>query len=778
MNLFIICSLVLIDLILIFAFCYTAIKRGKFHLQLLAFLFQDVVIQTAYTFTFLFQDERIVRLLFDLIFIAVIFFLFFFMYYLSEITKYILVTSANHSKLPSTLLKLQNKVPIALAIIDLVFISLDVQFQFLYELVNIAPAGSSLAFWNLNYSNYFTVHICIYSAFLSTMAFISARKIFRTNYLFRKSYINLLLTLGIIVLLNFLFLYEELVVDFSFVCYAYIGVIFWHYNNFELKREQKEYFISLVADDVSNAIACFDYEGNCIYRNEVANQFFGADKKTPKRLEEYIHSSWFSDYIEEKSNIIYGDDSFEINGQLHYFHVEYRKILDSNGTAFGSFLKLEDTTEEYTKFKTAKYRAKYDELTGLYNRRTFFEKVEELLHAEPDVPRYMVATNILNFRLLNDLFGTRLGDTVLKKQAEQLSIAKYSDVILGRISSDKYGMFIRVSDFKPNLAAQNTKKIQAITNSLNYRIKVYIGVYEVLNANESAASMCDKALLAINKIHGDYEQTISFYDSTMMEGILKDKNILSEFPKALRNGEFELYLQPIVNKYGECKTAEALVRWQHPLIGNLSPNYFLSTLENTSYIYTLDSYIWEKAIQRLKEWHTAGHNDFSISLIISSLDFNYSDLYIALTDLVERYEIPPQKIKLQIQEDVLFNNADSNSEVIASLRNYGFICEIDNYGNGSSTLNLHKEVDFNGIRIDMEFMNTMRNFDRAKIIASQVVKIAKSLNMTVTVLGVNTQEDFALVKKAGCDLFQGYYFDRPLSIEAFEEKYMGGKADE
>lgn len=778
MSVFFISLLVLIDLSLIFAFCFSLIKQDNLRTQVLAFLFQNIIIQTAYIFTFLAKDPFINRIIHDFLLISVVFFLLFFMLYISDVTQYIFDINENRRKLNSTLLNIQNKFPLLLAFIDLVFVAADIHFQYLYELKCITPVNHWFTVWRLEYGSAFAVHISIYSVYLTTLSVMTARKIFRTNYLFRKAFINLSLVFAVMVFLNFMFLYDQLRIDVSFLCYAYMGICFWYYNYFELKREQKEYIVSLVSNDITNAVACFDYQGLCIYSNETATKLFGSGVKAAKNLEEYVSSSWFSEYIDDSSNSIYGDDSFEINGEEHYFHIEYRKFIDSKGKIFGSFLKLEDTTEEYQKYKIAKYRAVYDELTGVYNRRTFFEKVEELLREEPDVPRYMVTTNILNFKLLNDLFGSRLGDTVLKKQAEQLSKAKYNTVILGRISSDKFGMFIRVSDFKADLAVQNTKNIENITKSLNYRIKVYIGVYEVLNPTESAASMCDKALLAIKQIHGDYEQTLSFYNSTMMEGILKDKNILSDFPQALRNGEFKMYLQPITDANGNCNTAEALVRWQHPLIGTLAPNYFLESLEKTSYIFTLDSFIWERAVQKIKEWQDAGHTEWSISINISTLSFLYSDLYIVLTDLVEMYQIPPSKLILQIQEDVLSTDKESRIEIITSLKQFGFTCEIDNYGDGSSSLNLHREIDFDGIRLDMNFMNSSRDFNRAKVIAKQVFNIAKSLNMNVTVVDINTKEELDMLKKVGCNYYQGFYFGKALTVEEFEEKYIGGRVDD
>lgn len=762
---------------LVFAIIYSICHKSKLSSPIIAFLFQNILIISSYLSTFFTRNQTIARILFDFTSCSSLWYLFFFSYFLGIVSRTQFSERLIYKKKWfQKFIKIQERIPAALSIADTILILFDLKYHFLFD-ISMKPIDfSTLTFWNLKFSYYYVIHISLYSIFITVILSLAVRKIFQINFLFRQTYLSLGFAFIVLIFLNFFNLFMSPIIDISFLCYVFVSILFWHYAYYKLPNDQNHYLLSLFSDSIQSALACFDKDENCIYSNKKCQDFFkgASTAQTTENIESYLKNSWFYKF---NSNAVSGEETIVIEGQERFFRVEHQKLFDSENRFTGSFFKLYETTDEILRIKNAKYRATYDELTGLYNRRVFYEKAEALIRSQPDVQRYMVVTNIFNFSLLNDLFGSRLGDTVIKEQARMLSYARYDDVIFGRISSDKCAMLIKKSDFKQDLAEKNTQVIQNITTSLNYKLKIYIGVYEVMSSEESAVSMCDKAVLAINSIRGDYEQTIAFYNSTMIDGIIKQRDILSEFQRALRSNEFQIYLQPVVDKKGKCNRAEALVRWQHPLIGVLNPDYFLESLESAGYIYALDSLVWTTAVKILKEWENNGIDDMAISVNISAKDFLYADLFVALTDLVENYNISPDKLILELQEDIFNTDSESVIEMINSLHQYGFTIELDSFGNDKRTLQLLKQLDISGIKFNLSSFTNLRNNSRFEKYIHCIFKIAKDLNLCVTTVCIEKDEQINMLSKIGSKYFQGFVIDKPMPLSNFEKKYMGGNTN-
>lgn len=426
---------------------------------------------------------------------------------------------------------------------------------------------------------------------------------------------------------------------------------------------------------------------------------------------------------------------------------------------------------EIKRIKKEQYIASHDSLTGLYNRESFFKKVEETIRKNPQKKRYMVCTNIKNFKLTNDLFGEEMGDKVLADQARLLMLAKHDECVFGRIGGDKFAMLIPKENFNPQLAVQNTAKLQYLINDTNYKLHLAVGAYEIVDAQESAQVMCDKANMAIDSMQGDYSQVVAYYDERMLGRLVQEKNVLSEFDHALETGQFRMYLQPQVKNTGELSGAEAIVRWHHPSKGILMPADFIEIIEKRGYIYKLDRCMWEQAAAKLGDWKRRGIDDLCISVNVSTKDFFYIDLYKAFTGLVEKYDIDPGKFNIEITETVFIGDIKMHLAVIKKLREYGFHIEIDDFGSGYSSLNMLKNIEVDILKIDMAFLEETITTERTRIIIKAMIAMAKELGMEVITEGVRNEEHVAFLTEAGGDIFQGFYFNKPISVEEFETQY-------
>ena len=288
---------------------------------------------------------------------------------------------------------------------------------------------------------------------------------------------------------------------------------------------------------------------------------------------------------------------------------------------------------------------------------------------------------------------------------------------------------------------------------------------------DSVSIMCDKANLASETIKNEYKSNIAYYTERLFESSIEERRIIGEFERAISNNEFEMYLQPQVDSSGNLYGAEALVRWQHPERGLLSPAIFIDVLEKTGFIYKLDRYMWDKAAKKLGEWKKEGKDQYHISVNISTKDFYLVDVYETFVGLVDKYDIDPVNLNIEITETTLMSDFDKNMGIIRLLQNYGFNIEIDDFGSGYSSLNMLKDISADVLKIDMGFLRASENEAKGLDILESIITLAGKLGMKVITEGVETKKQLYMLVEMGCDMYQGYYFSKPIPVDEFEKKY-------
>ena len=327
---------------------------------------------------------------------------------------------------------------------------------------------------------------------------------------------------------------------------------------------------------------------------------------------------------------------------------------------------------------------RYDRLTSLYSKEFFYRRVREELQAHPDREYDMLCSNIENFKLINDILGVPAGDQLLISVAEMIQEKIGERGICGRLSADQFACLIRRPQAYPQeYFIHANSEINTLANMQNVVVKW--GVYVIRDKQVSVEQMCDRALLAVRRIKGQYNNYVAAYDDTLRNKLLREQAITDSMEAALKERQFVIYLQPKFQiKDDQLAGAEALVRWNHPQWGCQSPAEFIPLFERNGFITKLDQYVWEQSCAELHRWDQAGYPQISVSVNVSRADIYNSDLIDFLTRILKKYELQPSRLHLEITESAYTENPGQIIATVEQLRTLGFVIEMDDFGSGYS----------------------------------------------------------------------------------------------
>ena len=616
----------------------------------------------------------------------------------------------------------------------------------------------------------FFIHLSVfyvYMILLLSALIIKARK---TIKLYRSKYTILTISVLITLVVNVIVSNISLPVDFSGVLYAGLSMFIVYLILSVIPRDEAETIVKYSLDGISNGIICFNKDNICVYVNKVARELFHLMGN------EIAIETTFGAWLETRNPQDIPCQTFQeeknIGGVKIYYDTTYNPLVDETNNYFGCVFSMRNKTEDVQALAAERERAELDSLTGVYNRESFFSKVKEKLNEDTNKKWILVCTDIKDFKTYNALFGEKQGDEILVNAARILNEDNREDIFVGRLVSDRFVVCVPEEYFDESMLLERLKKICSCVKSDMFKLHIHAGIYPIHDYSMEVSVMCDHAYLAVRKIKDDYGVMTTWYDANVGADHRNTKLMIGEFEKALEEGQFQMFLQPQLSGSGEILGAEALVRWIHPSKGLIPPIEFIPVFERAGLIHKLDQYVWRMACSKLSAWQSEGKGHLYISVNISPLDFYYVDIHEYITNLVKEYKIDPKSLKLEITETAIVNEAADNLLVIDKLRQSGFEVEIDDFGSGYSSLNTLKDIEVDAIKLDRIFLKETSHKEKSKVIMDNTIIMSKQLGIKVVSEGVETKEQVDYLVDAGCDVFQGYYFDRPISVPAFEEKYL------
>jgi len=415
-----------------------------------------------------------------------------------------------------------------------------------------------------------------------------------------------------------------------------------------------------------------------------------------------------------------------------------------------------------------------DGLTGAFNRSAFVSRVEDVLKANKNFPYYMICFDVVNFRIINETYGHERSDVIIKATADACKEAFGHNEVYGRLTADVFTAVI-IDDgeederikFIENKVAEEARKVY-----INHPIKIKRGRYEIIDPAESVNRMIDKANIARKYIDNSSNVLICQYSEDLLTEARKNDEIESKMESALHNGEFKPYLQV---KYDMLKNrvcgAEALVRWIKEDGTVVPPGDFIPLFEKNGFVEKVDFFMLESICQYLRRMIDEGREVYTVSVNQSRYLMNDPEYVNKVKSILLRYRIPVGLIELELTETVFFHEKERMVKMMNDLKAMNVNLSIDDFGSGYSSFNILKDVPFDVLKIDREFLTDSVHTEKGKWILKEIVEMAHGLGMSVICEGVETKEQAELLLSLHCHRAQGFYYSRPIPMEEFIEKY-------
>lgn len=414
-----------------------------------------------------------------------------------------------------------------------------------------------------------------------------------------------------------------------------------------------------------------------------------------------------------------------------------------------------------------------DDLTGLYNRKFFFQYANRLHREHSDTPMDAIVLNVEQFHSINALHGRELGDQVLQTLGNELrAIAKETNGIAGRFEADRFDIYCLHREDYQAVFERLQARLDALAPNANIRLRMGVMPWR---AKMEPVQLFDRACTACNMARGHYKKHLIVYDERVSERESFEQRLVNDLRRALDAGEFEIYYQPKYDIQADPPrfvSVEALVRWRHPDLGLLFPGDFIPLFEKNGQIGMLDQFVWETAARQIAQWRDAYGAVIPVSVNLSRVDVFDPHLEDTLDGVLTRNALGREAFKLEVTESAYTENADQVVQVVGGLRNKGYEVEMDDFGTGYSSLSMLSAMPIDVLKMDRAFIRNIEHSEKDRQLVALILDIAKSLKVPVIAEGVETVMQLHLLKKLGCALVQGYYFSRPLAVRDFERKYL------
>lgn len=418
------------------------------------------------------------------------------------------------------------------------------------------------------------------------------------------------------------------------------------------------------------------------------------------------------------------------------------------------------------------FQAVTDPLTGLLNRRGFYQTVENLLlrGERSDSSWVLLYLDLDGFKRVNDSLGHDAGDRVLRWVSEQLKACLRPFDILARMGGDEFTALLDL-EFPEQAAKIAEKLIERVSvcqqiEGLDIALGASIGIATYPDCGSNLDGLLRASDIAMYEAKRAGRQQYRFYDHEM-NGRARSRLMLEESVRnAIENRDFNLVYQPqVAIDSGQIRGFEALLRWQHPSVGDVPPGLFLPLLEEARLISRLGSWIYHRGAGQRKAWETLFAEDLVLGVSLSNTQFGLPNLVTELRQVLERHALQPRQLEVEVTEDALMHNPDETRKQLRLLRNLGVRVALDDFGSGPCSLAHLRDLELDTLKLDRHLIARLPDSTRDAALVSNVINLCKQYGLLVIAEGVETIEQYQWLQVHGCEYVQGFLVARPLTSE-------------
>ncbi|MBI3479857.1 MAG: PAS domain S-box protein [Nitrosomonadales bacterium] len=557
----------------------------------------------------------------------------------------------------------------------------------------------------------------------------------------------------------------------------------------ERKRAEVNQLIAATAFESQEGLMITDADGVILRVNHAFTQSTGYTEqevvgRTPSLLKSDRHDAEFYRAMWESIHST-GAWQGEIwdrrkNGEIYPKWLSISAVRGDGGIIthyVGSHL---DITERKSAEEKIKHLAFHDHLTDLPNRLLLMDRLQQALASSARSGRIgaLLFIDLDNFKNINDTLGHDMGDMLLKQVTQRLvSCIREVDTV-SRLGGDEFVVMLLELSQHPIEAAAQTEAIgEKILAALSqpyrldkniYRCTGSIGV-TLFSGKHETEELMKQADIAMYQAKKAGRNALRFFDRQMQESISARVSLEAELHNALEFQELHLHYQIQVDSSHRPLGAEALIRWIHPVRGQVSPAQFIPLAEETGLILPIGQWVLETACDQLKLWQQdALTRDLTMAVNVSAKQFHQADFVAQVQAVVERHAINPMKLKLELTESIMLENIEATITTMNALNEIGVQLSLDDFGTGYSSLQYLKQLPLDQLKIDQSFVRDISIDSSVQAIVSTIIAMAQILNLDVIAEGVEAEEQRQFLLSSGCSQFQGYLFSRPVPIEQFE----------
>jgi diguanylate cyclase (GGDEF)-like protein/PAS domain S-box-containing protein len=488
-------------------------------------------------------------------------------------------------------------------------------------------------------------------------------------------------------------------------------------------------------------------------------------------------------FFEEMSETVLSGGTFhgtviyrKKNGDLFYLSETLTPLRDNAGSITHIVSTGRDITSQKSLEDRVDYLAYFDALTGVPNRALLADRLEQGIARARRASLHMavLAVDIDRFKLVNDVFGFDAGDELLKVITARLSALVGEGDTVARVGNDEFVVVLHNIAQPPDVVATVNRIMTSISRPIILRgeeivLSLAVGITLFPEDGADADTLIQNAHIALGKAKTQGKNNFQFYTPGIMKKASEILVMEKRLSSALKKEEYRVYYQPYVDMTTKrVGGAEALIKWKSDKHGLVSPAKFIPLLEDSGMIVDVGEWVLRTACRQIKEWDR-GKSMFPVAVNLSSLQFRNKYLVEMVENTIKEAGVDPGSLTLEVTEGIFMHDLDYTSEVLERLKGLGVSISVDDFGTGYSSLSYLKRLPVDNVKIDMSFVKDITTDPDAASLVMAITSLARSLNLKTIAEGVETEEQWKILRLLRCDMGQGFYFSPALSPKEFEK---------